>query len=105
MNMKREILIVALLLSGAVAAQPVAERPLPPQPEAVEPAVDRPIPLHRPRLQVSPFIPFRRFLPCSLCRPLHLCRRFLRFLPFRPRSLCRPFRLCHARATAIGSEG
>lgn len=44
MNMKREILVVALLLSGAVAAQPVAERPLPPQPEAVEPAVDRPLP-------------------------------------------------------------
>lgn len=47
-------------------------------------------PLHSPRLQVNPFLPFRRS---------RLCRRFL------PYSLCRPFRLCHARATAIGSEG
>lgn len=44
MNMKREILIVALLLSGAVAAQPVAERPLPSRPEVGESAVERPLP-------------------------------------------------------------
>lgn len=47
-------------------------------------------PLHSPRLLVSLFrrfllfLLFRRFLPCSLCRPLRLCR---------------------ARATAIGFGG
>ncbi len=69
MNMKREILIVALLLSGAVAAQPVAERPLPPQPEAVEPAVDRPLP---PQPETGKPVPPASAAPPALAgQPVH----------------------------------